>query len=494
MINPLTEDDAMNDGEDGSLSDCELHIKNTTAGTSRSEVNVTTKGGQKIHAYILINSFGKCLIRRGKKISGNKAERSFLQRILATHSDSIPLLYPEGMLFPSIFWKTSVCDQSVIGALPGCLLIDNKSASKLNFAGAPKHFQTRMKNNDLKCSTDFHYAGFAFSVIGNIDLRGVDTRATIKRRGAQAIFGNSGPSIRNDSAAPICNRYLCEVIDSDKSVNCLATMNRHMNAGLFYTHTLNQTHHPGVRNITTLVEQKCQDVEKSMSNANLCPVLIEEYKNSIHQAMSNIIFRSYRKIMESAFHWILHSPDEPLGKIKAAWIVSEFSEDSFKPTGNMEHFHMVFYLEDDITQPEILNKVRGRVRCSIEHLYDVDDIRYLMLKGIIQSLDDVDHLKSLASVLLNHHCDRSTKLCKRILSHKREVCRRPHYANLNPSINSYGYVPIPIQFDAEAEKILLEVGMLKIDPLHKRVVPNDSRLEAGIHMYTQQTMTFMFLL
>jgi GIY-YIG catalytic domain. len=107
-----------------------------------------------------------------------------------------------------------------------------------------------------------------------------------------------------------------------------------------------------------------------------------------------------------------------------------------------------------------------------------------MLKGIIQSLDDVDRLKNLASVLLNHHCERSTKLCKRILSDRREVCRRPHYANLNPSINSYGYVPIPIQFDAEAEKILLKLGMLKIDPLHNnKVVPNDPRLEAGIHVY-----------
>lgn len=106
----------------------------------------------------------------------------------------------------------------------------------------------------------------------------------------------------------------------------------------------------------------------------------------------------------------------------------------------------------------------------------------MLLKGIIHQLDEIEELKVSASILLNHHCNRSTKLCKRIDHHGKEICRRPHYADLNPSINSYGYVQHPISFDAEVQKILLKLGMLKIDGTN-RIVPNDNRLEAGIHVY-----------
>lgn len=367
MVNPMVDDELMDD-DNAIVQQSGMNIVNTVPGTQEQDVNFTLKGAQKIHAYVLINSFGKCLIRRGRRLMGNKVECGFLQRILATHGDSIPLLYPEGMLFPSIFWKAAIRDQSLFGALPGSLFTDNHHAALFNLAGASKHFQARLRNNNLKCSTDPNYASFVFSVISNIGLRGQDTRSTVKRRGAQAIFGNKGPSIQNDTSTTICNRYMCEVIDSDRSVNCLATMNRHMNPGLFYTHTLNQANHPGIRCITELVNKKCDEIEREMVNSNVSACLIAEMKQSLHQAASTAIFRCYRKVMESAINWILYSSDEPLGKVNVAWIVSEFSEDSFKPTGNMEHFHMVLYLDEDISKPDVLHEVRSRVRCSIEHL------------------------------------------------------------------------------------------------------------------------------
>ncbi len=80
-----------------------------------------------------------------------------MERIVATSdSESIPLLYPESMIFPSIFWKQNA-DGSYPGAVPVGLWTISSEAHKQHFAGIPEHMRCRIKNSSLLCSTDPRY-------------------------------------------------------------------------------------------------------------------------------------------------------------------------------------------------------------------------------------------------------------------------------------------------------------------------------------------------
>jgi hypothetical protein len=72
--------------------------------------------------HALLNCYGICLVRRNKKLSGTLAQRNFLQKqATINNNDSIPLAFPEGILFTNVF-PTMSADNSIIGALPALLL------------------------------------------------------------------------------------------------------------------------------------------------------------------------------------------------------------------------------------------------------------------------------------------------------------------------------------------------------------------------------------
>ena len=67
----------------------------------------------------------------------------FLQKIISRSAGkSVPLLYPEAMLFSGIFYKDASEDCAVLGAIPAPLL--NASIEKLGFASIPKQVRTRL--------------------------------------------------------------------------------------------------------------------------------------------------------------------------------------------------------------------------------------------------------------------------------------------------------------------------------------------------------------
>ena len=77
------------------------------------EIEETTKyGGQfgkiLISGHVILNQCGILLKNNKYQLNGSSRHTLFLQGICATSSEnSIPLMYPEGIISPSIFWKTS---------------------------------------------------------------------------------------------------------------------------------------------------------------------------------------------------------------------------------------------------------------------------------------------------------------------------------------------------------------------------------------------------
>ena len=89
---------------------------NVDVGKERVETMRNKNNYLNLHA--LFNKHMSLLVRSKSILKPTKKEQSFLQRIVSTaRNKSVPLLYPEGMLFPSLFWKGNE-DGSIDGCIP----------------------------------------------------------------------------------------------------------------------------------------------------------------------------------------------------------------------------------------------------------------------------------------------------------------------------------------------------------------------------------------
>ena len=71
----------------------------------------------------IMNQCGSLLTRKKHQIRGSWKQKFFIQKLCAiSRGTSVPLIYAEAMLFPSIFWKASGDMNSLVGALPAPLL------------------------------------------------------------------------------------------------------------------------------------------------------------------------------------------------------------------------------------------------------------------------------------------------------------------------------------------------------------------------------------
>ena len=84
----------------------------TNAADENFEVRAETAYGVRNNEFTISGSGLLCetislLVRKRYEFHGSKSEKYFVQRFCAsTKGTSSPLLYPEGAIFPSIFWST----------------------------------------------------------------------------------------------------------------------------------------------------------------------------------------------------------------------------------------------------------------------------------------------------------------------------------------------------------------------------------------------------
>eukprot|EP00957_Ditylum_brightwellii_P174550 13290711-Ditylum_brightwellii.AAC.1 len=120
---------------------------------------------------------------------------------------SIPLVYPEGMLFPSIFWNAADSYGSISGIIPSSLLVEK--ISSYGFATVAQHVQSRLASSSIATSTDQQYIVYCYDMLTKLAVNHSDTHIVLDQ-GLTANKNQSGDlGVRgvNDSA-------LLESIDS----------------------------------------------------------------------------------------------------------------------------------------------------------------------------------------------------------------------------------------------------------------------------------------
>ena len=96
-------------------------LPSTNADEFAYEVKELIPVNVNVSGHILLNQSCSLQTKSNYRICGFSRQKYFLQRMCATSlGHTIPFLFPEGMLFPSIFYKMTE-DGSILGFLPSSL-------------------------------------------------------------------------------------------------------------------------------------------------------------------------------------------------------------------------------------------------------------------------------------------------------------------------------------------------------------------------------------
>lgn len=132
-----------------------MEIPTTNAGVD--VMDVTMKDNSYIPLHAILNNCGSMLIRRNTKLEGTRRQQHFLHKIASlSPGQTVPLLYPEGMLFPSLFWKDDG-DNSILGAFPTAFMTESSTLRQHGIASVEDQLRSRLTNASIMASTDDKY-------------------------------------------------------------------------------------------------------------------------------------------------------------------------------------------------------------------------------------------------------------------------------------------------------------------------------------------------
>ena len=240
-------EESTNDNEFFSPSD---FIPTTNTGEIPTEVEEKVRYGFKFSGCNILNNVGSLLTRSHYDIKSSRYVNHHIQKLCSvTAATSIPLLYAEGMLFPSIFWKSARDKCSIIGAIPSSLL--NANIKREGFASIEEHIRTRITSSICATSTDPRYISHCYDVTANMAASQSDTRLIIERglTVPDSKKDNLGVRGQNDSE-------LLGSVDSKQMVKNLCTSQTKIKWSYFLTFTANHSRHFGLKKIREWINKK----------------------------------------------------------------------------------------------------------------------------------------------------------------------------------------------------------------------------------------------
>ncbi|MHA7927462.1 MAG: GIY-YIG nuclease family protein [Marinobacter sp.] len=432
--------------------------------------------GESIPNHILLNVNGNLLIRRHKKLLGSKASRHFLQRLVATSErfGSVPLMYPEGVLFPTIFWMDMI-DSSVVGSIPVCCLSDKQTLNEFGLASLFEHYRTRSLDPTIPTFTDVNYLGFAWDCAGNIGMRG-STMDIINRRGF-ADFVKDNDSIRPswDGEA----MFDTQQIDTRKVVNQIAAANaREGGNSFFFTYTCNQTDTPGVRKIREWIDSdEALHCYKRMFTDNefFCDEMSmskqwdgeddAQIRLAMAEGASGLFLRVWNEYIDLFLPYLKHGKDSPFRNVAGGIEnVIDRSEIQGESDGKHPHHHTQLFMK----RKKLSNKEKRRLLAVIRgcrQTFIVDNERKDLCERGLLPKDFGDQLDFLEEAVekLSHHCTKRCQVLKRDENGKitqERQCRVPDNRKMSEFASESTFSDVHIEHSQQTLDCLLQLGMI----------------------------------
>jgi hypothetical protein len=379
---------------------------------------------------MLNGAFG--MMRRKRHGRNYSKVNKILQNVMAlSPSTSVPVVYPEAVLFPTIFWAS--VDDSVIGALPSFLYSMHSTKKWKNIASLSDHLQVRLYDLDLLTAHRQDYFHFVFNTILNERLIGVSPYMVAKK-GVEVL---DETVVRKQEGSMVFEDFDCT-----NRVQELAAMHREMTWTMFHTLTANDEGTPGLEELTESIKNACNGkYDPQIVRVDMIPRKISEL--GLH-------LRIWERFVRRYVDWILHSEDEPVGPVKYVWMRYEWqtSGGSAKP-----HVHMGICLNED--KKKAAERVCGDIDWMFEDRFKTTE-NELLQKGLIKDEDDFIKLIKMARSFQIHSCKQSRGRCaQRYDKNGKPICR----LGISSTGEENTYEKFLHYYNKEDEEIFKSIGL-----------------------------------
>lgn len=411
-----------------------------------------------VSGYVLLNNVGACLIRRDRPIRPRRFQASFLEKMVCTsEGHSVPLVYVEGTMFPSIFWKDTY-DGSLVGAMPSALLNDARECNRHGYASVTDHIRSRIKNLSLRTSSDPRYIFHAFDCFANINLRGEDSRIVLSRG---FVENETKGGVRPNRS----EYFNTDSIDSRPVVNKLSAAVAEETPTYFYTQSCNQKEFYGICELKRWIDSPELKERLLLTHPRLSKDQQLELLDAVTQASCVPVVRNWMEIAEIHMLYVSKSPERPLGRVTKIWWRHEYQGEK----GNLSHIHCLLWT-DDTDENTILDRIRG----SVSELIRPDEIEPLLNEGYFSNVEHINEIRDYGRRFLFHHCDQ--RCLRRTGPGDNDFkCRVPAAILLNPTHTQHSRVTIEPHHTAAALDVLKEVHLCHQDSTTGHFMPLDRR-------------------
>jgi hypothetical protein len=417
---------------------------------SASDVPVIHDTSNKhLPSHFFIN--GALNVMRRKHFNPNQASHPVLNHITSrVAGNSLALLYPEALLFPTIFWDSVPQAQAVTGALPSCMFFRNADSDFLKHLGSlNEHLKVRVRDMFSDTGRNPAYLHFIFDVLVNQVFQNTTTNI-FRDKGLEFI-----PQVKNMAKEFETSLSYDEVTASQRKKE-LSHMIREGKWDYFLTITCNDTLSPGVSQIS-----------KAIKHRHLRGDAAAQVR--LTQECQPLMVSCWRRTVNLFFDYLLESKENMLGDVDKIFMRWEFQ--SAGAFGNKPHVHCGLTLKGEPIQ-ETLDRVVCILNGLIGHTKETTEDG-LIEQGLLD--DDFDFGKLIELTKIQQHsCQSAQGRCmKRINDEGETVCRVP----VHPASDDYYYEEVPTTFDDQATEILKDLGLLSIDDHGK--ITLDPELQGG---------------
>ena len=308
-------DDCVFLGEDDEMSLEEIVVEDfpsTLAGDSDLIVQEDLPKGICVSGHTIMNLCGSLLNRKDNDIISYRFQKHYLQRASSTRCEvSVPLLYPETMLFPSIFYSMVPKCGSMYGSIPSGLLVES---GRNRFASLLSHIKCIIRHAGSSTSTNPSYLSWSYDLLTNLSLCREDSMIVLNR-GLQASTKETCLQIRGRE-----DSLLSDSVDNKQTVRNLCASQIYHKMDLFLTFTCNQKEHFGMSMIKRWIdgqlwEQYFPNFETFRSDEQ------SEVRRGIHQSASGLLLQNWMEVRKIFIQYLYSSPSSPFHPAEEIFLV-----------------------------------------------------------------------------------------------------------------------------------------------------------------------------
>ena len=425
-------------------------VPTTHAGEIANEIEETTKyggtfGNIRISGHVLLNQCGTLLTRKKYQIKGSSRHRFFLQKMCATSpSTCIPLMYPEGTLFPSIHWKMAHDNCSIVGCLPASLLTENKFNPR--FASLQSHVRTRLTNPSSATSTDSRYCAHCYDMLTNISANHEDTRLILNR----------GLTVGDDRSGGLCVRgqkdhSLLASVDNKQMVRNLCFSGKYIPWTHFLTFTCNQKNHFGTKPIKNWIDS--EDWKSHYPNFyDLESDQQQEISHAVLESSAGTMLRVWEEVFLLFIDYLRKSKSSPFKRFKSIFARKEYQA----MVGNLSHSHLIAHLDYMAMTQEERDFVDHLVRASIMDIVHTSEIDKFIEHGIFTDAEDIHQVYENARKFCSHTCDDRCLVKNTDGSFR---CRKLNNVKESEDNTKHTFKPLPNDYSVPCLRILEDIGL-----------------------------------